>query len=151
MISYTIFIILSFFLEGIFSNYFLFSPFFFMTTLMVSYPFFQKAKKTYFILSIVFTIFYDIVYTGILFWTTFLFLLIDEFILKRRDIEIPEFILAYVLYHFLTISLLFSLKIKTNFLSCYEYAFSSFPINLLFTLLLFFIARRKRFTQKLNY
>ena len=75
-----IIIILSFILEGVFSNLVslnsILLPLFTITSLVICYPYFNKIKKYHFIItSIIIGIIYDIAYTNSLFINTFTFTL----------------------------------------------------------------------------
>lgn len=76
-----IILVISFFLDGILSNFLpymvgdlsFFTPMLTITSLVVIYPFFTKHKKTYFIICFVTGIIYDFMYTNLLFYNAILF------------------------------------------------------------------------------
>lgn len=76
-----IILVISFFLDGILSNFLpymvgdlsFFTPMLTITSLVVIYSFFTKNKKTYFIICFVTGIFYDFMYTNLLFYNAILF------------------------------------------------------------------------------
>ena len=84
MIFQIVIVIISFFLDGILSNFLpfmlgdisLFTPYFTLISLIVVYPFFKKRKKDYYILIGVIGFLYDLFYTNLLFTHTIFFLLI---------------------------------------------------------------------------
>lgn len=77
-------LVLSFFLDGILSNFLpymvgdlsLFTPMFTVVSLVIVYPFFKKKLKNYFISCFILGLVYDFVYTNLLFYNAILFLAI---------------------------------------------------------------------------
>lgn len=79
-------IIISFLLDGIFSNLIsnnsLLVPFFSLVCLLVLYPYFNGNNKNFIIISMLVGLFYDIIYTDSIFVNTFIFLILCLFIIK---------------------------------------------------------------------
>ena len=97
----TAIIILSFILEGLFSNLIshnsLLMPLFSLISLLVLWPYFNCNNKRFIIVSIIVGLFYDIIYTDSIFVNTFMFLLLSIFIIKINE---------YVNYNLLNMCLL---------------------------------------------
>ena len=84
MIFAVVIMIVSLFLDGIFSNFLpylvgdlsLFTPLLSVVSIFIVYPYFYKDSKRYFILAFIFGFIYDLFYTNLLFFNGFLFLFI---------------------------------------------------------------------------
>lgn len=84
MIFQTIIVIISFFLDGILSNFLsymigdlsLFTPYLTLVSIIIIYPFFSKEPKKYYIFVGIVGFLYDLFYTNLLFTHTIFFLLI---------------------------------------------------------------------------
>ena len=100
MIVPIIIFIVSFFLDGILSNFLpymvgdlsLFTPMLTIVSFVVVYPFFIKKTKWYFVSCFFIGIFYDFMYTNLLFYNAILFLgigcitlLLERFVRRNYD------------------------------------------------------------------
>ena len=99
MIFQIIIVVISFFLDGILSNFLpymmgdlsLFTPYFTLISLVIIYPFFKKKDKDYYILVGITGFLYDLFYTNLLFTHAIFFLLIGlivSFIYKKMELNL---------------------------------------------------------------
>ena len=99
MVFQIIIVIISFFLDGILSNFLpfmmgdlsLFTPYFTLISLVIIYPFFKKKDREYYILIGVTGFLYDLFYTNLLFTHTLFFLLIGlvvSYIYKKMELNL---------------------------------------------------------------
>ena len=99
MIFQIVIVIISFFLDGILSNFLpymlgdisLFTPYLTLVSLIVIYPFFKKRPRDYFILIGIMGFLYDLFYTNLLFTHAIFFLLIGyivSFIYKKMELNL---------------------------------------------------------------
>ena len=121
MIFQIVIVIISFFLDGILSNFLpymlgdvsLFTPYFTLISLIVIYPFFKKRTKDYFILIGVVGFLYDLFYTNLLFTHAIFFLLIGyivSFIYKKMELNLLTnlFLIIFVIVFY---QIIFSLSL----------------------------------------
>ncbi len=84
MLVSTIILIVSFFLDGILSNFLpymvgdlsLFTPMLTIVSFVIIYPFFVKNKKAYYLSALIVGLCYDFMYTNLLFYNAILFLIV---------------------------------------------------------------------------
>ncbi len=84
MIVPIVILVVSFFLDGILSNFFpyivgdlsLFTPMITIVSFVIIYPFFVKRKSIYFLCCFITGLFYDFMYTNLLFYNAILFLIL---------------------------------------------------------------------------
>ena len=99
MVFQIIIVIISFFLDGILSNFLpfmmgdlsLFTPYFTLISLVIIYPFFKEKDREYYILIGVTGFLYDLFYTNLLFTHTLFFLLIGlvvSYIYKKMELNL---------------------------------------------------------------
>jgi len=139
------------FLEGIVHNYLLFYPFLLGIVLVLTYPKFKK-KYVYWILVILSTILYDLLYANILLWNTFFYCLILSKILSyKKEVGLLEVTGFYLLYHFLSFSCLFILKVNINIFLYVQSILLSIPINLCFFGVINFILSKQKRKRTINY
>lgn len=145
-------IILSFILEGIFTNIVsmnsIFLPLFTITSLVITYPYFNKEKKYKFIImSIILGIMYDIVYTNSLFINTFSFT-ICGLIIIFIDFLIPDSffgkigtnLLLIIIYKIISYFLLIIFGfIKLNYNILFKGIYSSLILNIIYGIILYFV------------
>lgn len=149
-----VFIIISFLLEGIFTNLVsinsLFIPLFTITSLVILFPYFNNKDKyfSYFIISVIFGFLYDIFYTNSLFINTFAFALncliimfINNYVSPNLLIKMGVNVIVIIFY-----------RITTYFMLClYGYIifnenlllkgiYSSIIVNLIYGIILYFIS-----------
>lgn len=148
-------IILSFILEGIVTNiinsnsYLL--PLFTITSLVITYPYFDKEKKVRFIIiSIIIGILYDIAYTNSLFINTFTFticalliIILDNYIpdnfFNRNGINI----IMIILFKTISYILLFIFRfINFNQNILIKGIYSSLILNIIYSIILYFVCDR---------
>lgn len=154
-------IILSFILEGIFTNLFsfnsLFLPLFSITSLVIAYSYFNKEKKYIFILiSIIIGILYDICYTDSLFINTFTFticslliILIDDYISNGFINKLCINIIIIIMFKIISYLLLFVFGfIKFNQNVLMKGIYSSLILNIIYGVILYFIC--DKISNKLN-
>ena len=154
-------IILSFILEGIFTNLFsfnsLFLPLFSITSLVITYSYFNKEKKYSFILiSIIIGILYDISYTDSLFINTFTFticclliVLIDNYISNGFINKMCINIIIIIMFKVISYLLLFVFGfIKFNQNILIKGIYSSLILNIIYGVILYFIC--DKISNKLN-
>jgi len=119
-------ILISLILDGVLTNYLpylvndlsLLTPLLTIVSIFLVYPFYRKKEKKYYITSFIIGMFYDLLYTNLLFFNAILFLiiaLITKYIYKNFEISYLKIILYLIviisLYEILTagIILLFNL------------------------------------------
>lgn len=145
-------IIMSFFLEGIFSNIIninsIILPLFTITSLVITYPYFNKDKKYLFIIiSFIIGIVYDIAYTNSLFINTFTFLicsliiiLINKYIKYNFISNMLTNILVLVLFKFISYILLFIFRfINFNNNILLKGIYSSLILNITYGIFLYYV------------
>ena len=145
-------IILSFILEGAVSNLVslnsLFLPLFTITSLVYTYPYFNKNKKYHFIITcIILGIIYDIAYTNSLFINTFTFTLcsliiiyIDNYIHDSIINSTIINIIMIVLFKTISYILLFVFGfIKFDYTILLKGIYSSLILNIIYGIILYFI------------
>lgn len=139
------------FLEGIIHNYIVFYPFLFGTILLLAYPKF-KNKSLYFIVALISTIIYDLLYTNLLFWNTFFYLIIlSKLLSNKKEVGLLELAWFYFTYHFFSFSCLYILEVNVDILFYLKSIILSIPFNLLFFFLFYFILNRNKRRRNLNY
>ena len=154
-------IIISFILEGVFTNLVsidsIFLPLFTISSLVITYPYFNKEKKySFIIISSIIGIVYDIAYTNSLFINTFTFticslllILIYNFIpdsfISRNCINI----VIIIFFKFISYLLLFIFGfINFNQHILIKGIYSSLILNILYGIILYFVC--DKISNKLN-
>ncbi len=146
-------VLLSIFLDGIISNTFTyFSSNFLLLSLLLIFPLFLKNKGAYLLLLLGSTIFYDSMYTNILFLNTItifcIYLLMEK---NRKFVEVTYFIGYFLLYHLIVFSSLYTVGyIKDPFLFI-EIIFKSSVLNLLYATLLYNLLKKYYPKKKWRY
>ncbi len=156
-----ILIIISFILEGIFTNLIsinsLLLPLFTITSFVFTYIYFNKEKKyTFIIISFIIGILYDIAYTNSLFINTFTFLicslliiLINRYIKDSFISRMIINILIIISFKFISYLLLFIFGfINFNYNILIKGIYSSLILNIIYGLFLYFIC--DKIDNKLN-
>lgn len=156
-----IIIILSFLLEGIFTNivsmnsYLL--PLFTITSLVITYPYFNKEKQYRFVLAAtIIGIVYDIAYTNSLFVSTFTFsicslliILINNYIPNSFIGKMCINIFTIILFRIISYLLLFIFRFTTfNYHILIKGILSSLILNIIYGIFLYYVCYRV--SKKLN-
>ena len=98
------------------------------------------------------TIVYDLLYTNLLFWNTFFYVLsLSKLLRNKEEVGLFELGWFYFTYHFLSFSCLYILKVDIDIFFYLESILLSIPFNLLFFFLINFILNKKRRKKTLNY
>lgn len=159
---YYIILIISFFMEGIFTNLVsfnsLFIPLFTLTSMVISYDFIGKTEKnlTYILSSFIIGIVYDIAYTNSVFINTFAFVICATFIIIinkyiRSNILSRTCINLFIIiiYRIITYLLLVIFKyFQFSFNSLFRGIYSSIISNIIYGIFLYFICNK--ILKKLN-
>ena len=145
-------IIISFILEGIFTNLIsinsIFLPLFTITSFVITYPYFNKEKKYLFIItSFIIGVIYDIAYTNSLFINTFTFILcsllimlINKYIKENLISKIIINIFITIMFKIISYLLLFTFEfIKFNQNILLKGIYSSLILNIIYGLILYII------------
>lgn len=145
-------IIISFILEGIFTNLIsinsIFLPLFTITSFVITYPYFNKEKKYLFIItSFIIGVIYDIAYTNSLFINTFTFILcsllimlINKYIKENLISKIIINIFITIMFKIISYLLLFTFGfIKFNQNILLKGIYSSLILNIIYGLILYII------------
>ena len=145
-------IIISFILEGIFTNLIsinsIFLPLFTITSFVITYPYFNKEKKYLFIItSFIIGVIYDIAYTNSLFINTFTFILcsllimlINKYIKENLISKIIINIFITIMFKIISYLLLFIFGfIKFNQNILLKGIYSSLILNIIYGLILYII------------
>lgn len=156
MILSIIFLIVSFVIEGLISNYVfssfnnlsIFSTLYTLITLIVIYPYFYNEKK-YYILLIIFGLLMDVVYTNTFMLNIFIFIIIS-FIVKILNFILPENILmmniisiiSVILYHILTYILLTLINYNTYPISLLlDICINSIAMTIIYTSIIYLLSK----------
>ncbi len=166
MIFQLIIVIISFFLDGILSNFLsymisdlsLFTPYFTIVSIIIIYPFFAKKNNHYFILVGVTGFLYDLFYTNLLFTNTIFFLLIGLIVsalYKKIQLNIITnfFLLVFVivLYHSIFALSLFIFNVVPITIDNVLYLIShSLILNIIYGEILYLICKYLPHKRQLN-
>src|SRR5574344_1631203 len=150
MIKIIIYLLLSFFLDGLISTYIstssIFLPLFSITSLVIIYRLFERKEKTFFIFFSIIGFLYDIFYTVTLIVYLFIFLLVALFI-KIINIYLANNLLSYFTKLLLTIIffrlityliLLIVGYLNFNFMGLIESIYTSLIINFIYIFISYF-------------
>lgn len=154
-------IIISFILEGAFTNLVsidsIFLPLFTISSLVITYPYFNKEKKYLFIIvSFIIGIIYDIAYTNSLFINTFTFVLCSLIIILINKYIKEHFIskmiinfIMLILFKLISYLLLFIFRfINFNYNTLLKGIYSSLILNIIYGMILYYVCYRV--DKKLN-
>ena len=145
-------LILSFFLDGISSNYLMWMPSFTFLTLLFIYPLFYKKEGKYLTILVITSLFYDLAYNNILLWSTVLYLAVYFFFLRyRKKIGLLEGMLAFIVISFLGYSLLRSIGYSKDIFLFLQTVITALPLVFLYEMLLSFLLFRIHPKRKMNY
>lgn len=147
--------IVSFFLEGLFSNYFpVFTtyvfPLFTLTSLVIIYPYFYRHEERFYFFSAIVGLWYDIVYTKSFGYHLFFFLFL-AFLLVRVSRYLKNnyvnvlflFCVTLFLYRFGTyLFLVMFQELSFSFSQLYFSIISSFFINIIYLTILYCLINR---------
>ena len=145
MIFQIVIVIISFFLDGILTNYLpymindlsLFTPYFTIVSLIIICPFFKKQINKYYILVGIVGFLYDLFYTNLLFANTIFFLLLALIIVYLYFI-----ILIIVIYHLIyAISLLVFNVVPININNILYLIGNSLILNIIYGEILYLICK----------
>ncbi len=166
MIFQIIIVIISFFLDGILSNFLhymmgdlsLFTPYFTLISLIAVYPFFIKKNKNYYILVGVVGLLYDLFYTNLLFTHAIFFLLIGyivSFLYKKMQLNfftnLLLIILVLVIYHAIFSLCLFIFNVVPITLQSTLYLIAnSLILNIIYGEILYLICKYLPHKRHLN-
>ena len=140
----SIVLFLALFLEGIVTSIFnFFSPHFLLITLLLIYPLFLDRKKTYLFLLLISTVFYDLLYTNILFLNTICIFCIYLFMEKNvKTGKFFYFIGYYFFYHLILFSCFYVVGyIKSPFVFLEVLLMSSIP-DFIYAMILYFCIQK---------
>lgn len=145
---------LSVFLDGtiplFFNTYFLSNLTF--VTLILIYPLFLKKKIGYFIILVISSLSYDLLYTNILFLNTILYFCIFLILEKNYKKMTFSLILEYFLfYQLLLFSLLYTIGYTKDLFFGIKLIMSSFIINAIYASILYLLLKKFYKTKKINY
>ncbi len=158
MISSIVIIVISLILDGLLSNFLpfmvgnlsFFTPLFTVMSVFLIYPFFKKKEKiTYFIMIAITGIFYDLLYTNLLFFHAIIFAILGAIvILLYRYLDINflmvliESIILIFLYQGITTFLFFVMSVVPVSFSDFLYLVEhTLLINIIYTQIGYFIIR----------
>lgn len=156
-----IILVISFLLESIISNFIdmfsIFNPLFTLTTLVILYPYFSK-KKEYFKMCLLFGLLYDLVFSNTLFINATLFVVVGLFTklinyYLSNNIINNSIILIINIIIFRTstyIILVLADILKFNIFSLFRSIYSSILLNLLYSIIIYFVSQ-KYIAKKKNY
>ena len=152
-----IIIVISFFLDGILSNFLdymlndlsLFTPYFTLISLIAIYPFFIKENNKYYILAAILGFLYDLFYTNLFLTNAIFFFLISYFVsIIERKIELNLItnllLLAFILmiYHLIFALTLFIFNVVPINITNIIYLIShSLILNLIYGEILFLLCK----------
>lgn len=158
MIKIVVYLIISFYLDGIISittnmstNFF--NPLFTISTLALIYRFFEKREKNYFLLAFIIGLLYGIYYTDtfilnmVIFFLSAIFIkFINIYLAHNLLSDIVKVILTIIFYRIITFLILiiigyFNLDYNLLFKSIY----SSLLLNIIFVLISYLYFRKKEF------
>ena len=156
-----VFILISFFLESIVSNYInyssIFIPLFTLTSIVFSVSYFQLEKE-YFKICILFGFLYDITFSNTLFINSILFLIIG-FITKIINYYLPNNILnniisliINIIFYRISIYLICVLAniLDFNLLYLFKSIYSSLIINIIYIVFIYIILNLRKNKKYLN-
>jgi len=147
-------LILSIILDGtipIFTSNYLFSNFFFITIILI-YPLFIKKKKLYLFLLVVSSIFYDILYTNILFLHTVVFFCIYLILDKNyKKMNFTLIIQYFFYYQFLLFSLFYTIDYTKDLFLILKMISSSLIIDFIYAGILYILFKDNYKLKKINY
>ncbi len=164
MILIIIYNILSFLLDGLIANYIpelsYFKTIYTITSLIISYLFFDNDSK-YFKILLIFAILFDLIYTNTLVLNVFIFTII-YYIIKNINLYIPNNIftvnlktfLGITIYHLLSF-LILSLANFDNytFSKLFNILLSSIPMTIVYTTISYLIIKKlyyKKYPKKIK-
>lgn len=154
-------ILISFLLESIISNFInmssnIFIPLFTLSSIVIVFPYYNKEKE-YFKMCLLFGFLYDIVFTNTLFINSVLFLMIG-FVTKMLNYYLSNnvfnntiiLIINVILYRlFMYLILILGNVFNFDFMFLFKSIYSSFFINIIYSLIIYFII--KKFVVKKNF
>ena len=159
-------LIISFFLDGILSNYLpfmvndlsYFTPFLTLVAIGIIYPFFQKQEKKYFITILITGFLYDLFYTNLLFTHAIFFLLIGlivSFIYKKMELNLLTnlflTILVIVIYQTIfSLSLFIFNVVPVSIESTLYLIYNSLILNIIYGEILYLICKYMPHKRHLN-
>ena len=166
MIFSIIILSISFFLDGILSNFLsymvndlpLFTPYFTLISLIAIYPFFQKENKKYYILAAILGFLYDLFYTNLLFTNAIFFFIISylvSLIIKKMELNpftnLLLITLLLIIYHLIFAIALFIFNVVPININGILYLIShSLILNLIYGEILFLICKYLPKRRQLN-
>ena len=166
MIFQIIIVVISFFLDGILSNFLpymmgdlsLFTPYFTLISLVIIYPFFKKKDKDYYILVGIAGFLYDLFYTNLLFTHAIFFLLIGlivSFIYKKMELNLLTnlflTILVIVIYQTIfSLSLFIFNVVPVSIESTLYLIYNSLILNIIYGEILYLICKYMPHKRHLN-
>ena len=158
MIISSIIFVISFFLDGILTNYLpymvsdlsLFTPLLTVTSLVIIYPLLRKEKKKYLIFSFAAGVIYDLFYTNLLFFNGFIFLVLALLIIKLYEFFgtgylkiLFHVLIIIILYEVLTVFLIIIFSLVPMNIDKLLYKIShSLLLNLIYTEIVYFILKK---------
>ncbi|MDD2391689.1 MAG: rod shape-determining protein MreD [Bacilli bacterium] len=158
MIKIVVYLILSFYLEGIIStttnmstNFF--NPLFTISALVLIYRFFEKREKNYFLLAFIIGLLYGIYYTDtfilnmVIFFLSAIFIkFINIYLAHNLLSDIVKVILTIIFYRISTFLILFIIGyLNFDYNLLFKSIYSSLLLNIIFILISYLYFRKKEF------
>ena len=166
MIFQIVIVIISFFLDGILTNYLpymindlsLFAPYFTIVSLIIICPFFKKQINKYYILVGIIGFLYDLFYTNLLFANTIFFLLVAyiiSFLYKKMALNLVTniflLILSLFIYHAIFVLCLFIFNVVPITYDKFLYLIlHSIILNVIYGEILYLICKYLPTKRRLN-
>ena len=142
-------IIISFFLEGIFSTmvgaHTIFCPLFTLMSIILVYPYFNKRNSSYYKTCFIVGLFYDLVYTDTIVFNAFLFVLMGIVIVKLNDVFANNYLnsgimatLVIILYRVITyLFLVLTGNINFSFMILFKSIYESLLANIIYIMVVY--------------
>lgn len=159
-------LVISFLLDGIFSNFLpvngIFAPLFTLVSLIVVYPYFDGDKRNYYKYSFVLGLIYDLIYTDTMVYYAFLFLFMAFIIIKLTIILNDNYIniviitiISIIIFRSITyILMVITGNVSFNYHIWFNSIYSSILANVIYAVILLsianFINRKIKFKKSHN-
>jgi len=140
-------------LDGIISTYISFPSIFISNFTLISFlmlfPLLKEKKDKLYLFILVFTIYYDFLYNSILFYNTFIYIIL-YYILNRfyKNFNILYLIISIFLYNVLNYLLFFIIGYRYSLLYLLHIIYSSMILNIAYSFILYLFFRNKYYVKK---
>ena len=156
-------LIISFFLESIFSNivptHTIFSPLFTLMSIILIYPYFNKKNSSYYKTCFIIGLFYDLVYTDTIVFNAFLFVLMGLIIVKLNDLFANNYLnsglmatIVIILYRIITyLFLILTGNINFSLIILFKSIYESLIANIIYIMVMYgitdYLSRKFKITK----